>query len=224
MSVIEPCERGTLVLDEVGELPLHLQPLILRLIKEKDYERQDDITRRNGNVRVIATSSTDLRHSVQAGTFREDLYLALNVLQIDIPPLRARPCDITLLSQRYLAHFSRINHRAITGFTSPAAHALLQRNWPGNVRELRNLVERAVLLCRAEEIGIEHLPPNLLDSEPNISIGDLIPLAVVEELHILQGGRFCALLRQAASILGIDSGTVVHGVKRYQSTDGQPAA
>jgi NtrC-family two-component system response regulator AlgB len=100
---------------------------------------------------------------------------------------------------------------------------LIQHRWPGNVRELRNVLERAVLLCNTEYIGVEHLPPNLLNTASNIAIGDLVPLATVEELHIRRVVAAARSLRQAATILEVDSGTVVRRMKRYGATDDPPA-
>ena len=221
---VEFCDGGTLLLDEVGELPMRLQPGLLRLLKDREFERQDDPTRRRADVRVVATTSGDLRHAVARGTFRADLLLALNVVQIDVPPLRQRPADVPLLAERYVAVFGRQNHRPVAGFKPEAAYLLTRHHWPGNVRELRNVVERAVLLCRSDFIGVEHLPANLVNSSPNLSIGDLVPLSAVEELHVRRVVASTRSLRQAASILGIDSGTVVRRMKRYGAADDQPAA
>jgi NtrC-family two-component system response regulator AlgB len=214
---VEFCGGGTLVLDEVGQLPLRLQPLVLRLLKEQEYERPEETTRRRTDVRVIATASQDLERSIEAGNFRADLLLALNVVQIDVPPLRQRPADIPMLAERYLARFNRENHAAVTRFTPSAMDVLTRHRWPGNVRELRNVVERAVLLCRCGEISVEHLPNNLLNSPANISLGDLVPLSAVEEYHIRKVVASTRSLRQAAIILQIDSGTLVRRMKRYDA-------
>jgi NtrC-family two-component system response regulator AlgB len=228
---VEFCDAGTLVLEEINELPMRLQPRILRLLKDREFERQDETTRRKINLRMIATTSADLQQAVDKGLFRADLLLSLNVVQIDIPALRHRPLDLPLLAERYLAFFARQNHRSILGFTPEATHVMSRHRWPGNTRELRNLIERAVLLCRGEYIGVEHLPPNLLNTASNVAIGDLIPLAIVEELHVRRVVAAARSMRQAASILGIDAGTVVRRMKRYETaggageaTDDQPAA
>jgi two-component system, NtrC family, response regulator AlgB len=212
----EFCDTGTLVLDEINELPMRLQPRVLRLLKDREFERHDQTTRRQTNVRIIATTSVDLQQAVSKGLFRADLLLALNVVQIEIPPLRYRPLDLPLLAERYLAHFAKANHRSILGFTEETIYMMSKHRWPGNVRELRNLIERAVLLCRGDYIGVEHLPPNLLNTESNVQIGDLIPLATVEELHVRRVVATARSMRQAATILGIDAGTVVRRMKRYE--------
>jgi NtrC-family two-component system response regulator AlgB len=215
---VEICDRGTLVLQEVGDLPLRLQPAILRLLKDQEFERPDESTCRRCNVRLIATTSRDLTTAVAAGTFRADLLMALNVIQIDIPPLRSRPADILPLAESYLAFFARRSRHPALTFSREAGHVLTHYHWPGNVRELRNIVERAALLCTGETVDVMHLPPNLLNSRLDITIGDLIPLAAVEEAHIRRVVKSARSLRQAATILDIDSGTVVRKMKRYGSS------
>jgi NtrC-family two-component system response regulator AlgB len=110
------------------------------------------------------------------------------------------------------------------GITSDALFAMNKYSWPGNIRELRNVIERAVLLCRSEKIGIEHLPPNLLNSEPAYAVGDLVPLEIIEKNHVLQVVASTRSLRRAASILGVDSSTLCRWMKRYGVRDDQPAA
>jgi NtrC-family two-component system response regulator AlgB len=217
------CDGGTLFLDEISKLPAALQTKLVRLLHDKEYERMDEMTCRHADVRVIASTSVDLHQAVRDGNFRSDLLLALDIVQICIPPLRARPLDIPLLTQRYVAFFGKENHRMIAGVSSDAMYALTNYHWPGNVRELRNVIERAVLLCRSSTIGIEHLPPNLLNSDPAFSVGDLVPLETIEKSHVLQVVASTRSLRRAASILGIDSSTLCRWMKRYGGDD-QPAA
>jgi NtrC-family two-component system response regulator AlgB len=145
-------------------------------------------------------------------------------VQIDIPPLRHRQADIPFLAERYLAFFGRRAQRPVLSFSREAMHVLTQYRWPGNVRELRNVVDRAVILCGGDTINVSHLPANLLNSKLDITIGDLIPLAVVEEAHIRRVVKSARSLRQAATILGIDSGTVVRKMKRYGAADDQLAS
>jgi NtrC-family two-component system response regulator AlgB len=217
-------DGGTLLLDEVARMPSRLQAKLVRLLRDKEYERMDEMTPRHADVRVIASSSVDLKEAAKAGMFRFDLLMALDIVQIPIPPLRARPDDIPMLVERYLAFFGRQNHRKVAGFTTDAMYALSKYHWPGNVRELRNVVERAVLLCRSATIGIENLPPNLLNSSPAYTVGDLVPLEIIEKSHVLQVVASTRSLRRAASILGIDSSTLCRWMKRYGAGDDQPAA
>jgi two-component system, NtrC family, response regulator AlgB len=221
----EWCGGGTLILEEINELPMPLQPRVVRLLKDREFERGDETTRRPIDVRIIATSSVDLPQAVQNGTFRSDLLLALNVIQIELPALRNRPADIPLLLDRYIAYFGKQNRKLIAGITPQAMHVLTTHRWPGNVRELRNVIERATLLCNADTIAIEHLPPNLVNGDPSrIAIGDLVPLDTIEELHIRKVVAAARSLRQAATILQIDSGTLVRRMKRYESANARSPA
>ena len=193
------CHGGTLVLEEVGQWPQSLQPKLLRLLSDREYERVNDFHPRPADLRVVAITSTDLAEAVARGHFRADLHLALDVVRIEVPPLRERVEDIRLLAGRYLAFFCRENHRRLLGFTSAAMKALSQYRWPGNVRELRNIIERAVLLCRADRIDVEHFPPNMLNSAQAYELGDLVSLETIEQVHVRQ------VLQSAGSIKGAAS-------------------
>jgi two-component system, NtrC family, response regulator AlgB len=210
------CDGGTLLLDEVGQAPHRVQAKLLRLLRDHEYERMDEIKNRPVDVRIIASTSIDLQSAVKTGAFRPDLLMSLDVIDIVIPPLRSRTEDIPLLAERYLALFNRQNHRNVLGITSDALYAMNKYNWPGNVRELRNVIERAVLLCSSDCIGIEHLPPNLLNTAPNFAVGDLVPLETIERSHVLQVVASTRSLRRAASILGVDSSTLCRWMKRYE--------
>jgi two-component system, NtrC family, response regulator AlgB len=220
---VEFCDGGTLHLEEIGETPPSLQPKLLRLLRDREYERHNDFKMRQTNVRVVATTSMDLENAVRRGRLRADLLLALEVIKIDLPPLRQRVEDIPQLAMRYLVYFTRESHRAIGGFTSAATDALQKHSWPGNVRELRNVIERAVLICKNDEIGIEHLPPNLLNSPCSYTIGDLVPLEVIQDLHIRKVVASTRTIASAANILGVHSGTVIRRMKRFGNEAG-PAA
>jgi NtrC-family two-component system response regulator AlgB len=209
------CHGGTLVLEEVGQWPPSLQPKLLRLLSEREYERVNDFQPRPADVRIVAITSTDLREEVERGRFRPDLHLALDVVRIELPPLRERVEDIRLLAGRYLAFFCRENHRRLTGFTSSAMKALSRYGWPGNVRELRNIIERAVLLCRGDRIDLEHFPPNLLNSGQAYELGDLVSLETIEQVHVRQVLESAGSIKGAASILGINEKTLRTWLKRY---------
>lgn len=208
------CEGGTLVLKEVTEMPLALQPKLVRLLRDHEYERQGEFVPRRADVRVIATSSVDLQASVQDGTIRPDLAQALDIVAIDIPPLRDRPDDICLLADRYLAHFAREHGRPVTQFSDDAIDALKRHSYPGNSRELRNLVERAVLISRGEKIELETLPANLLNADA-YHVGDLVPLEKITDLHIRQVLASTRSFESAAAVLGINSITLWRRRKRY---------
>ncbi len=208
------CESGTLLLDEVALTPPSLQPKLLRLLAEREYERAGDFRSRKCEVRFIATSALDLDEAVKRKRLRPELLLALGVLRIDLPPLRDRPEDIKLLAQRYVEHWARENHRPIVGLHADAMHLLTRHSWPGNARELRNVIERAVLLCDANQLGVEHLPHNLLRDTRSFSIGDLVPLEAVESMHIRSVLASTGTIKGAAAVLRINASTIARRLKR----------
>ena len=215
------CDGGTLVLHEIGDVPPALQPKLLRFVRDREYERVNDVTSRKADVRVIGTTTTDLADAARRGTFRPELLLAVDVVSIGIPALRSRPDDIELLADRYLAFYARVNRRPVIGFTADAIDALKRHSYPGNLRELRNLVERAVLLCDDERIGLRHLPSNLLNSE-GYAVGDLVSLEKISDLHIARVLASTRSYEAAASVLGINSITLWRRRKRYGAALAKP--
>jgi NtrC-family two-component system response regulator AlgB len=212
---VAACEGGTLFLDEIGDLPVVLQPKLLRFVQEREYERVGDTVTRKADVRLITATHVDLEKAVHEGRFREDLFFRLNVIQIEIPPLRERPDDITMLAERLLAFYGRNNHRVFAGFTEEALKGLKQYSWPGNVRELSNLIERTAILCQADRIGVECLPQNLNPHESPATIGAPLTLEKIEELHIRRILATTRSLQEAADILGIDQATLWRRRKKY---------
>jgi transcriptional regulator with GAF, ATPase, and Fis domain len=158
----EMADRGTLFLDEVGELPLGLQTKFLRVLEERRFERVGGQKAIDVDVRVIAATNRDLAEMVKRGTFREDLYYRLSVIHIELPPLRERLDDVPLLGEHFLARFRHQAGRRITGFSPDALAAMTRYSWPGNVRELRNAIERAIVLGDREQIMAQDLPPQVL--------------------------------------------------------------
>jgi len=212
---IAACEGGTLFLDEISDLPLSLQPKLLRFLQDKEYERVGDNLTRKADVRIITATNINLEKAVQEGRFREDLFYRLNVIQIEIPPLRERPDDVLTLAEKLLAFFGRVNHRSYIGFTKEALAALVRYHWPGNVRELSNVIERAAILCRSDRVGTECLPENLLPGDSAPKLGDPIALKKIEEQHIRRVLANSKSLQEAADILGIDQATLWRRRKKY---------
>jgi two-component system, NtrC family, response regulator AlgB len=213
---IAACQGGTLLLDEISDLPLSIQPKLLRVLQDKVYERVGELETRKADVRIIAATNGDIEAAVKAKTFREDLFYRLNVIDILVPPLRERREDILPLTERMLGFFSRQNHRRILGLTDEAVGVLQHYEWPGNVRELHNAIERAVLLCNEDRIGVEHLPVKLSPAtEPVPSIGDLVALEKIEEMHIRRVLAETRSLEEAAEVLGMDSVTLWRRRKKY---------
>ncbi len=194
---------------------MSLQPKLLRFIQEREYERVGDSTTRKADVRLITATNWDLEKAVKEGRFREDLFFRLNVIQIEIPPLRDRPDDVIAIAEQLLIFYGRSNHRSFLGFTPEALLALRQYPWPGNVRELSNVIERAAIFCRTERVGIECLPGNLLPNESLPTIGDPFPLEKIEEQHIRRILASTKSLQEAADILGIDQATLWRRRKKY---------
>jgi two-component system, NtrC family, response regulator AlgB len=212
---IAMCEDGTLLLDEIGDLPLGLQPKLLRFIQDREYERVGDHVTRRANVRIIAATNVDLEKAVSEGRFREDLFYRLNVIQIEIPPLRERSEDVTMLAERFLNFFGKKHHRLFKGFTQEALKVMQEYHWPGNVRELGNMIERAAILCKSDSVGIEHFPEKISTKKPDLKLGDLAPLARIEEEHIRRVLAATKSLQEAADVLGIDQATLWRRRKQY---------
>ena len=154
----EMANGGTLFLDEVGDLPLSSQAKLLRVLQERSFERLGSIAPQSVDIRLVCATHRDLEQMVRKGTFRQDLYYRLNVMQIHIPPLRERPDGIPALAQAFLERFSQQFGKAVRGFSSAALKALQEHPWPGNVRQLENVIQRAVALAEGQSIEVQHLP------------------------------------------------------------------
>jgi NtrC-family two-component system response regulator AlgB len=214
-------EGGTLFLDEIGDLPIEIQPKLLRLLQEREYERLGENAVYRANVRVIAATNRQLKERVLAGTFREDLYFRLNVISVEVPPLRDRADDLENLAVHFLGHFAQQCGRRLDGFSPAALERIRAYPWPGNVRELCNAMERAVILSRGQNIVPEDLPAELQASQINgshfaeeVKPGALISLDELEEVHIRRVLEKTATLAQASDVLGIDQATLYRKRKR----------
>ncbi len=212
---IAACAGGTLFLDEIGELAPPVQAKLLRFIQEKEYERLGEAKVRRADVRIIAATNADLEKRVAAGRFREDLLFRINVIRLTIPPLRDRPDDIVPLAMNFLAHFCRANRKSLPGLTGEAEKALTAHAWPGNVRELRNTIERAVILGSGGRIDTCDLPAAIAPAVGTPAVGDRVPLAAIEELHIRRIVADTSSLQEAADVLGIDQATLWRRRKAY---------
>jgi len=161
----EQAEGGTLFLDEIGEISHAVQVKLLNVVQEKTFQRLGSAKSIACDVRLVAATNRDLEKAVQDKCFREDLYYRLNVFPVYMPPLRERRTDILLLAEFFLQKFSSENSKDIKRISTPAIDMLIQYHWPGNVRELQNCMERAVLICDADTIKSNHLPPTLQTSD-----------------------------------------------------------
>ncbi|HTV39542.1 MAG TPA: sigma-54 dependent transcriptional regulator [Candidatus Sulfotelmatobacter sp.] len=157
----EQAQGGTLFLDEIGEIDAVIQVKLLRFLGERTFERVGSSKTLTADVRLVAATNKNLEELVKAGTFREDLFFRLRVVEIALPPLRERTGDIPLLAQRFLREFAAENEKAVNEFTADALELLMRYSWPGNVRELRTAIEHAVVLCRGGKISARDLPPSI---------------------------------------------------------------
>jgi len=155
---VEQAQGGTLFLDEIGEIDGLLQVKLLRFLGERTFERLGSNKTLTADVRLITATNKNLEDLVKAGTFREDLYFRLKVVEINLPPLRERASDVPLLASAFLREFAKENNKPVKDFTPDALESLINYRWPGNVRELRTAIESAVVLCRGERISARDLP------------------------------------------------------------------
>ena len=215
---VKAATGGTLFLDEIGDLPLEIQPKLLRLLQEREYERLGENITRTANMRVIAATNRDLKRRMADGAFREDLYFRLNVIAVEVPPLRNRPGDLLRLAGHYLRHFAGQCGRSVTGYSPDALARINANRWPGNLRELRNAVERAVILCKRDLIHAEDLPldtgGNDQDGPAAPQPGDLISLEKIEDFHIRRVLERTSSVAEAAQVLGVDDGTIYRRRKK----------
>lgn len=213
---------GTLFLDEIGEIPLEIQPKLLRLLQEREYERVGENKVREANVRIICATNRNLKASMEAGKFREDLYYRLSVIIVTIPPLRQRPADLERFAMDYLEFYGGEMKRRIDGFSECGRSALMRHSWPGNLRELRNVIERASILATGPTIKAEDLsdPVSLSANEHATDsgfprIGGHHSLDEVEKAHLVAVIRREPSLREAAAVLGIDNATLYRKRKHF---------
>jgi len=211
----EAANRGTLFLDEIGEMSANIQVHLLRVLEEKEFTRVGGNELVKVDVRVISATNKDIKKAVADGQFREDLYYRLNVVTIDLPPLRERKEDIPLLAQHFLKKFAVENQKEITGFSPEANDFLLNYEWPGNVRELENAIERAVILAKNPYIEVADLPQESLTLAR--STAQAKSLAEIEKNHILNilSRTHGNNLSEAARILGISRATLYNKIKEY---------
>ena len=222
-GLFEVADGGTLFLDEIGELDIALQAKILRALQEKQIRRVGGTREMNTDVRVVAATNRDLLQMTQDGRFREDLYYRLNVLSIEVPPLRERRSDIDVLIDYFIQKHLRGTNRAISGFTNQAKRLLLDYSYPGNVRQLESAIERAILLCENNTITLEDLPPEMVRENLPTNSGDLFKLPAeginfedVERSLIMQAmDRTDNNITKSAKLLGLTFRTLQYRLEKF---------
>ncbi len=217
---IAAADGGTLFLDEIGDLPRLTQVKTLRFLQDRVYEPLGSNTSVRANVRVIAATNRNLLAQVHDGAFREDLYFRLNVVQIDIPPLRERIEDIPLLVNHYVRRFRDSTGKHIDGLADDAMALLMTYPFPGNVRELENAIERAFILCQGERIGVEHLPPAIGETarRPSPAVAPASMSAVERDAIRAALERHGGNRSRAAAELGIHRTTLLRKLRQYALT------
>ena len=211
--------HGTLFLDEIGEISPAIQVKLLRFLQEREFERVGGNETISVDVRVIAATNRNLQHMVAEGKFREDLFYRLNVINLEMPALRARASDIPLLAGHFLRKYAAENDKQLRGFSGEALEHLTAHSWPGNVRELENVVERAVVLAQSAEITLADLPPQLATAKPREGIqipgarmDDIERYAITKTLESTGGST-----SRAAEILNISVRKIQYKLHEYES-------
>jgi two-component system response regulator HydG len=228
-GLLEAAEGGTLFLDEIGDMPVDLQAKLLRALQEREIKPVGSTERRPINVRVIAATNRDLEAAIRNGSFRQDLYFRLNVVQVKIPPLRERKSDIVLLVNAFLEKYAELSQRPRT-ISEEAMRRLMAYDWPGNVRELENLLERLVILSEDGHITVQQLPAQIrsLISEKkiprpalgehgldlNTAVEEFENRLIEEALRRTKGNK-----QAAARLLGLKRTTLVAKLRRRRSPD-----
>jgi two-component system response regulator AtoC len=223
-GLFEQAAEGTLLLDEIGEMPIEMQPKLLRVLQEKQLRPVGSNSVTPISARIIAATNRDLEEEVRQGRFREDLYYRLNVVQIQIPPLRARGKDVLLLARQFIAQFAERAQKKVSGMSPEAAHRILHFDWPGNVRQLENSIERAVALTRSEQIEVDDLPERVrtfegsraaltdVDSELVLSLDEVERRHIQRALQAAKGNK-----TQTAKVLGVDRRTLYRKLERFEA-------
>jgi two-component system, NtrC family, response regulator HydG len=220
----EQAHGGTLFLDEIGEVPMATQLKLLRLLQERTLERVGGNATIPIDVRVIAATSKELTRAVADGTFREDLYYRLNVVHIEMPPLRVRGHDVIILAEHFLQKFARENHRRIDGLSDDARTKILSHSWPGNVRELENAMERAVVFSDGPLVDVQDLPfesvPLGFDDilVPGASLAEIERYAIIKTLAAVHGST-----SRAAEVLRVSVRTIQYRLHEYGAVGSEPS-
>jgi two-component system response regulator HydG len=224
-GLFQQAQGGTILLDEIGDFPLGLQAKLLRAMEQRTVRPVGGDKEIPFDARILTATNRDLEAAVEEGRYREDFYFRINVIQLDLPPLRARGTDVLLIARRLLDSFAREMNKRVTDFLPSVAERLLNYDWPGNVRELRNVMERAVALTEFEKLIVDDLPERIRNYRQSTfridtsNPAELQTLEAVEQQYIrrvmesVQGNR-----TEAARILGVDRKTLYRRLKQDENS------
>ncbi len=215
----ELANGGTIFLDEIGEINLATQIKILRVLQERQFERVGGEKTITVDVRIVTATNKNLLKEIEKGNFREDLYYRLNVVHVEVPPLRERKEDIPLLMASFLDQINKENNTEVKGFTSDAKAALYKYDWPGNIRELRNCIEASIVMCRNEFVDVKDLPPQItqdhesqsLNIEVGLSLAEVEKKVILSTLNSLNGNK-----SKTAEVLKIGRKTLHRKLEEYK--------
>ena len=218
-GLIEAASGGTLLLDEITEMPLHLQAKLLRVLQERKLRRLGDEREIEVNFRLVSATNRDTSHAMKDGLLREDLYFRIGTIKIEVPPLRERLDDLPLLAAHFLKTYAGKYHKKITGISHEAIAYLARYEWPGNVRELESVIERAVLFCRGSQITSHNLPRRAATGDSAHGRYEVPPFLTLEEIEreaIVQTlARTGGNVKKAAQILSVHRPTFYRKLKRF---------
>jgi DNA-binding NtrC family response regulator len=220
-GLIEITEGGTLLLDEIAEMPIHLQTKLLRVLQERKLRRLGDEQEMEVDFRLISSTNRNTLQAVKEGLLRKDLYFRISTIKVEVPPLRDRPDDLALLVERFLERYGEKYKKPVRGVSAEAFALLVRYDWPGNVRELESVVERAVLFCQSEQLIPENLPPHLQAAQSSQFHCVLPPFMTLEEIEqeaIKQtlertGGN----VKKTAQILNLHRPTLYRKLRKMES-------
>jgi two-component system NtrC family response regulator len=216
-GLIEEANEGTLFLDEIGEMPLDLQAKLLRVLETSEFIKVGDTKQLKVNIRIIAATNRDIQQEISKGKFREDLYYRLNLVTINLPPLRERQDDIPLLANYFVEKLTRDAYQHVKGTTNAFIERLQKNEWRGNIRELRNVIERSLIVCQGTELSVDNLPVELQYHTLKSSTLSAFDLSTVEHLHIYRVLQYTKGNKtQAAKLLNISSATLYRKIEEYK--------
>ncbi|HJR07119.1 MAG TPA: sigma-54 dependent transcriptional regulator [Pyrinomonadaceae bacterium] len=220
-GLIEAAASGTLLLDEIAEMPAHLQAKLLRVLQERKLRRLGDEQEIPVDFRLLSSTNRNTAQATREGLLREDLYFRISTVKITVPPLRERPDDLLPLADHFLQRYAEKYHKQIRGISQPALTLLTRYDWPGNVRELESVIERAVLFCQEEQLTIESLPEHLTEAAgagqskclipPNLSLEEIEREAIAQTLERTGGN-----VKKTAQILNMHRPTLYRKLKRFK--------